>query len=301
MSNNVTKCGFVAIVGRPNVGKSTLMNALLGQKISITSRKPQTTRHRILGIKTDENAQVIYVDTPGMHLGGKSALNRYMNRAANTVLNDVDLVLFVIDITKWTEEDENVLTKMKRENVPVFLIINKVDLIKEKEKLLPKIMDLSKRMDFAEIISLSAKKGHYLNDLEQLIIKNLPDNAAFFPEEQVTDKSERFIVAEIVREKLMRRLQEELPYSLTVEVEKFKVEKDVLHIGAIIWVERDSQKKIVIGKSGSILKEVGKKARIDMENMFERKVHLGLWVKVKAGWSDNENLMKKFGYDEIDI
>ena len=277
------------------------MNGLLGQKISITSRKPQTTRHRILGIKTDDNAQIIYVDTPGMHLGGKSALNRYMNRAANTVLNDVDIVLFVIDITKWTDEDENVLTKMKRENVPVFLIINKVDLIKEKEKLLPIIMDLSKRMDFAEIISLSAKKKHYLDDLEKVIIKNLPDNGALFPEEQVTDKSERFIVAEIVREKLMRRLQEELPYSLTVEVEQFKVEKDILHINAIIWVERDSQKKIVIGKSGGILKEIGRKARIDMENMFERKVNLGLWVKVKAGWSDNENLMKKFGYDEIDM
>lgn len=297
MTNINHKCGFVAIVGRPNVGKSTLMNTLLGQKISITSRKRQTTRHKILGIKSSEQLQVIYVDTPGLHLGGKTAMNRYMNRAATTVFNDVDLVLFVVDINKWTLEDDNVLQKLKREKVPVMLLINKVDKLNQKEKMLPIIADLSKKMAFTEVMPVSAKKGSNLDTLQKLVENYLPDSGPLFPEEQITDKSERFIAAEIIREKLMRRLQQELPYALTTEIEKFKVENNILHIAAVIWVERDTQKKIVIGKSGDVLKEIGKSARIDMEKMFERKVHLDLWVKVKEGWTDSETLMKRMGYD----
>jgi GTP-binding protein Era len=299
MNDVISKCGFVAIVGRPNVGKSTLMNRILGQKISITSRKRQTTRHKILGIKSEQNLQVIYVDTPGMHLGGKTAMNRYMNRTANTVLSDVDLVLFVVDISKWTKEDENVLRRLKRERVPVMLVINKVDQLKQKERLLPMIAELSNKMEFTEVIPVSAKKGNNLDTLQNLIKNYLPESGPLFPEEQITDKSERFIASEIIREKLMRRLQQELPYALTTEIERFSTEKDILHISAVIWVERDTQKKIVIGKNGEVLKEIGKSARIDMEKMFERKVNLQLWVKVKEGWSDNEGLMKRMGYDDI--
>jgi GTP-binding protein Era len=299
MNDIKSKCGFVAIVGRPNVGKSTLMNKILGQKISITSRKRQTTRHRILGIKSAQNLQVIYVDTPGMHLGGKTAMNRYMNRTANTVLSDVDLVLFVVDISKWTKEDENVIRRLKREHVPVMLVINKIDQLKQKEQLLPRIADLSNKMEFTEVIPVSAKKGNNLDTLQNLIKNYLPESGPLFPEEQITDKSERFIASEIIREKLMRRLQQELPYALTTEIERFSTEKGILHIAAVIWVERDTQKKIVIGKNGEVLKDVGRSARIDMEKMFERKVHLVLWVKVKEGWSDNEGLMKRMGYDDI--
>jgi len=299
MTDTEYRCGFIAIVGRPNVGKSSLLNKIMGQKISITSRKRQTTRHRILGIKSEENMQAIYVDTPGMHLGGKTAMNRYMNRAANTVLSDVDVVLFVVDINKWTQEDDNVVERMKRESAPIILVMNKVDNMKDKSALLPMITELSTKMNFAEVVPLSARKGTNIDTLQDLVKHYLPVSGPLFPEEQVTDKSERFIASEIIREKLMRRLQQELPYSLTTQIEKFKMEKNILHIAATIWVERDSQKGIVVGKSGDVLKEIGKQARIDMENAFENKVHLDLWVKVKEGWSDNENLMKRLGYDEL--
>ena len=297
MADKINKCGFVAIVGRPNVGKSTLMNKLLGQKISITSRKPQTTRHRILGIKSTDYQQIIYVDTPGMHLGAKSVMNKYMNRAASTILSDVDLIAFVVDINKWTKEDENVLHKLMRENIPVVLVINKIDMLKRTEEVLPMIAELGKKMDFTDVIPVSAKRGSNLDGFEKIVSKYLPESPPLFPEEQVTDKSERFMASEIVREKLMRRLQQELPYSLTVEIEQFVAKKNMLHINAIIWVERDSQKKIVIGKSGAVLKDVGSSARKDMERLFEQKVHLEMWVKVKEGWSDSENLMKRMGYD----
>lgn len=299
MTDTDYKCGFIAIVGRPNVGKSTLLNKIIGQKISITSRKRQTTRHRILGIKSEENMQAIYVDTPGMHLGGKTAMNRYMNRAANTVLSDVDVVLFVVDITKWTQEDDNVIERLKRESAPVILVMNKVDNMKDKSALLPMITELSEKMAFAEVVPLSARNGTNLETLQELVRQYLPVSGPLFPEEQITDKSERFIASEIIREKLMRRLQQELPYSLTTQIEKFSMEKNILHIAAVIWVERETQKKIVVGKSGEVLKEIGQQARIDMEKTFENKVHLDLWVKVKEGWSDNENLMKRLGYDEL--
>lgn len=292
------RCGFIAIVGRPNVGKSTLMNRVLGQKVSITSRKPQTTRHQILGIKTDENVQAIYVDTPGLHLHAKKAINRYMNRAASTVLNDVDVVVFVVDAARWTEEDENVLSRLKQEKTPVVLVINKIDKLESKKLLLPLIDEWGKRMAFAAVIPLSAKSGDNIDKLEQTVSAHLPESGPLFPEEQITDRSERFLAAELIREKLMRRLSKELPYAVTVQIEKFSMENEVLHIDATIWVARKSQKGIVIGKSGEVLKEVGQKARIDMEKQFECKVFLNLWVKVMEDWSDSEQQLRQLGYDD---
>lgn len=292
------RCGFVAIVGRPNVGKSTLMNRLLGQKISITSHKPQTTRHRILGIKSSEHYQAVYVDTPGVHLNAKKAVNRYMNRAATTTLSDVDVVVFVVDSVRWSEEDENVLNRLKNLSVPVILVVNKVDKNKDKESLLPFMDELSQRMSFAEVVPVSALKGTNVEALEKTIPAYLPESPPFFPDDQVTDRSERFMASEIVREKLMRTLGKELPYALAVEIEQFKEEKSLLSIHALIWVERDSQKKIVIGKGGSHLKLVGQQARKDMEKLFGCKVFLQLWVKVKEGWSDDERALKSLGYND---
>jgi GTP-binding protein Era len=292
------RSGFVAIVGRPNVGKSTLMNHILGQKISITSSKPQTTRHRILGIKTTEECQVIYVDTPGVHLNAKKAMNRYMNRAATTTLEEVELILFLVEANVWTEEDENVLKRLREVKAPVILVVNKVDRIKEKEELLPLLQQLSQKMEFASVIPLSALKGSNVEGLEREVYERLPEAAPMFPEEYVTDRSERFLAAELIREKLMRSLGKELPYSTAVEIESFKEEEGVLRIHGLIWVERDSQKRIVIGKGGAKLKEVGRQARIDMEKLFGSKVFLQLWVKVKEGWSDNERILSSLGYKD---
>jgi GTP-binding protein Era len=286
----------VAIVGRPNVGKSTLMNHILGQKISITSSKPQTTRHRILGIKTEEGYQAIYVDTPGLHLNAKKAMNRYMNRAASTSLDDVDLILFVIDAARWTDEDENVLQRLLGQKTPVVLVVNKVDKIKDKEQLLPLLQELSGKMDFSAVLPLSALKGANVQQLEKEVIKALPESEMIYPEDYVTDRSERFMAAEIIREKLMRTMGKELPYATTVEIEQFHNDDGLLRINGLIWVERASQKKIVIGRGGERLKEIGKQARIDMERLFEAKVFLQLWVKVKEGWSDNERLLNSLGY-----
>lgn len=294
------RSGFVAIVGRPNVGKSTLMNHILGQKISITSSKPQTTRHRILGIKTTDENQVIYVDTPGVHLNAKKAMNRYMNRAATSSIEDVELILFLVEAGTWTEEDENVLQRLKTVKVPVVLLANKVDRIKDKEELFPVLQELSEKMDFVSVIPLSALKGSNVQALEKLVYEQLPEAPPMFPEDYVTDRSERFLAAELIREKLMRGLAKELPYSTAVEIESFKEEKGVLHIHALIWVERQSQKRIVIGKGGEKLKEVGKQARLDMVKLFGNKVFLQMWVKVKEGWSDNERILNSLGYkDEL--
>jgi GTP-binding protein Era len=290
------RSGFVAIVGRPNVGKSTLMNRILGQKISITSSKPQTTRHRILGIKTDERSQCIYVDTPGLHLNAQKAMNRYMNRAATSSLDDVELILFVVDVHRWTEEDENVLKRVREKGTPVALVVNKVDEIKDKEELLPLLQQLSAKMDFAAVVPLSALKGKNVGELEKVVYDALPEGDPVFPEEYVTDRSERFLAAELVREKLMRSLGKELPYATTVEIEQFKEDEGMLRISALIWVERQSQKIIVIGKGGERLKEIGRSAREDMERLFGEKVFLQLWVKVKEGWSDNERILSSLGY-----
>lgn len=292
------RCGYIAIVGRPNVGKSTLMNCMLGQKISITSPKPQTTRHRILGIKTSDRAQLIFVDTPGLHRAAGRAMNRVLNKAALDAIHDVDIILLLVEAGVWTDQDQYLIDKLHDINVPVILVLNKVDRIKRKDELLAFIRDMSEKMPFAGVVPVSAKSGDNLGQLEQLLTDILPVAPALFSEEQVTDRSERFIAAELIREKLMRRLGQELPYALTVEIEQFTAREKLLDISAIIWVERDGQKAIVIGKQGSGLKAVGKQARLDMENIFGQKVFLRLWVKVKEKWSDDERALRSFGYSD---
>ncbi len=292
------RCGYVALVGRPNVGKSTLMNHLIGQKISITSSKPQTTRHRIIGIKTEAAYQAVYVDTPGLHLNAKKAVNRYMNRTARSALADVDLVIFVVEATRWTEDDENVLRQLRAGSVPVVLAVNKIDHLKDKAELLPLLQGLASKMNFADLVPVSALRRSNLEQLEAVVASHLPQGEAIYAEDQITDRSSRFLAAEIVREKLMRTLGQELPYELTVEIEQFKEEDGMLNIAAVIWIERDSQKPIVIGKGGSVLKKVGQAARVDMEKLFDNKVYLQLWVKVKEGWSDDDRALSSLGYTD---
>ena len=291
-----THCGFVAIVGRPNVGKSTLMNHLLGQKISITSRKPQTTRHQILGIWTEAKTQMVFVDTPGMHRGQDKAINRAMNKAADAALTDIDVVLMVVDRTVWTDEDQWVLDKLRRIKAPVVLVINKVDHLDNKKTLLPHIDALHEKYNFAEVVPVSALQGHNLAALTEVLTNRMPKGLFYFPEDQITDKSQRFMAAEIIREKVMRQLGAELPYSTAVEIEQFKFEGRILHIHGLILVERSGQKKIVIGDKGSRIKKVGQDARQDMEQLFEAQVMLNLWVKVKGGWADDERALKSLGY-----
>jgi GTP-binding protein Era len=296
---DVKRCGYVAIVGRPNVGKSTLLNHILGQKLSITSRKPQTTRHTLLGIKTEGDSQVIYVDTPGIHKDEPRAINRYMNRSATSVINDVDVIVFVIERLNWSPEDEVVLERIMNARAPVILAVNKVDQLDDKTKLLPFLEEVSGKAEFASIIPLSALRQDNLDQLELAISQFIPENIHFFPEDQITDRTERFLGAEIVREKIMRQLGHELPYQVTVEIEQFAEENGVLHIGAVILVERDSQKAIVIGKGGTKMRTIGREARLDMESLFDQKVMLNLWVKVKRGWSDDERALRSLGYDEF--
>lgn len=294
-----SRCGYIAIVGRPNVGKSTLLNHILGQKISITSRKPQTTRHRLLGIKTEGLTQAIYVDTPGLHQDNEKAINRYMNRAASSSMVDVDVVVFVVERDRWSEQDDWVLEQVKRANCPVILVINKVDMIKDKELLLPFLEQVSAKMSFADVVPVSAINGTNLDRLEQCINGYLPEGEHFFPDDQITDRSERFLAAELVREKIMRQLGAEVPYSMTVEIEEFKDSGKSLHISALILVERDGQKRIVIGNKGSRLRQIGQEAREDMELMFDRKVMLKLWVKVKSGWSDDDRALRSLGFNDF--
>ncbi len=292
------KCGYISIVGRPNVGKSTLLNRVLGQKISITSRKPQTTRHNILGINTTDDSQMIYVDTPGMHLNVKNAMNQYMNRSANQTLHDVDVILFLVEGLKWTKEDEAVLRKLENSTTPVILVINKTDMVSDKKTLLPHLKELHAKMNFAEVIAVSAKTGKEIEALENIAKKYLQENEHFFPEDQITDRSSRFLAAEIVREKLMRKLGQEIPYAITVEIEQFKEEGGLYDISAAIWVERKGQKAIIIGKKGENLKLIGTQARMDMEKLFDHKVFLQLWVKVKEGWSDDVRALRSLGYGD---
>lgn len=297
MSDPAFKCGYIAIIGRPNVGKSTLLNHLLGLKLSITSRKPQTTRHQILGVKTVQNAQMIFVDTPGIHSGEHRAINRYMNRAASSVIHDVDVILFLVQSLKWTEEDEIVLKKLQSVDVPVVLLVNKVDQVEEKEQLLPYLNELTQKYAFETVIPVSAKRGDNLDELENHLMTLLPENPPFFADDEFTDRSIRFLVAEIIREKLIRELGKELPYQTTVEIERYKDEEKLTRINALILVETKGQKKIVIGDKGARLKSIGSKARLDIEKLIERKVFLQLWVKVKAGWSDSEASLRSLGYD----
>jgi len=295
---NEGHCGYAAIIGRPNVGKSTLLNHNLGKKISITSRKPQTTRHRLLGIKTDGNTQIIYVDTPGLHQRKYNAMNRYLNRAALSSMVGVDVIVWLVEALQWTEEDTFVLNTLAEISTPVILCVNKIDKIPDKNTLLPYLQKVATQYDFREILPISARKGHNLVELESKIIQLLPISIPLFPEKQITDRSERFLVAELIREKLVRRLGEELPYRLTVQIEHFSSEKNLTHISALIWVERQGQKTIVIGKKGKVLKAIGVEARLEMEALLECKVFLQLWVKVKQGWCDDERALQQLGYSE---
>jgi len=291
------KSGYVAIIGRPNVGKSTLLNAILGQKISITAHKAQTTRHKILGIKTDNHIQAIYLDTPGMHKERKRALNRYMNKAATSSLLDANVIIFMVEELKWLDDDELALKNISKLTCPVILVVNKVDATKNKNALLPFLEQLNTKFKFQESIPISAKNNINIDKLEQAVATLLPANPFYFPKEQITDKSERFLVAEIIREKLTRLLGQEVPHDLTVAIESFTTKRDLIHIGAIIYVERDGQKAIVIGKAGSKLKEISTKARLDIEKLLHKKVFLEVWVKVKPGWSDSERSMQELGYE----
>lgn len=303
MSDNTdsptTRCGYVAIVGRPNVGKSTLLNHMLGQKISITSRKPQTTRNNVVGIKTEGDVQLIFVDTPGLHLGQQKAINRYMNRAASTAMKDVDVVVFMVDRFIWTEEDEAVARQLDYINCPIVLAVNKVDQIEDKEALLPHLQKLTEKLNVTEIIPLSALRDINLDRLEKLLIERLPAAVHLYPEDQITDRSSRFMAAEIVREKITRQLGDELPYQMAVEIEEFKQEGNLLNISALILVERDGQKKILIGDKGDRMKLIGQQARMDMEKLFDMKIMLRLWVKVKSGWSDDERALRSLGYNDF--
>jgi GTP-binding protein Era len=292
------RCGYVAIVGRPNVGKSTLLNRLLGQKISITSRKPQTTRHRILGIRTDAAAQVIYLDTPGLHRGAGRAMNRFMNRVAFGAIQDVDVVVSLVEALRWTEEDGFVLRRLKGAGLPVVLAVNKVDRVAEKPRLLPYLAQVAGYFDFVAVIPVSATQGDNLEQLEREVLVHLPQAPAMFPEDQLTDRTERFLAAEIIREKLMCKLGDEVPYRLSVEVDRFAEEQDLTRIDAVIWVERKGQKAIVIGQAGRTLKAVGSEARHDLEELLGRKVFLRTWVKVKEGWSDDERALRQMGYGD---
>ncbi|MBV1951873.1 MAG: GTPase Era [Cycloclasticus sp.] len=296
MTKTPFKTGFVALIGAPNAGKSTLLNNLLGQKISITSRRPQTTRHRILGIKTTDHSQVVYVDTPGMHLGGKKALNKYLNKTADVSMHGVDVVVWVKDDMKWDNNDISILEKLKEANVPAVLAINKIDKISDKEVLLPFIQKISLEHKFTSIIPISALNGKQLDELESLLFKLLPEGELMYPEDQITDSSERFMTTEIIREKLIRRLGQEIPHAITISIDQYKVEEKITRIYAVIWVERDGQKNIVIGDKGAGLKEIGTQARKDLEEMLDTKVYLNLWVKVKKNWSDNERDLISLGY-----
>ncbi len=288
------RSGFVAIVGRPNVGKSSLLNAILGKKISITSYRPQTTRHTIMGIKTRNNTQTVYVDTPGMHLGAKKALNRHMNKVAHQSLIDVNVVVFVVEALKWTDEDEAVCQLLQKVTCPIILVLNKVDLLEEKQKLLAFMQKVSQKIS-AEIMPISVKRDIQVVELENLIQQHLPAGVFYFPEDQVTNVDERFQAAEIVREKLMRFLEKEIPYATSVQLESFEHKDNILHIGALIYVEREGQKRIIIGDKGTKLKEMGTHARLDLEKYFEKKVFLKLWVKVKE-WSNDVNALQSLGY-----
>lgn len=294
-----THAGLIAIVGRPNVGKSTLLNALLGQKISITSRKPQTTRHRILGILTEGHQQAILVDTPGLHSDEKRAINRLMNRAASSSIAEVELVVFLVEGTHWTPDDELVLNKIKKSGSSCILVVNKIDNISEKDDLLPHLKKLGAMHDFNDIVPISASKGQGVDTIRKLCLASLPAGDFWFPEDHITDRSSRFMASEIIREKLIRFTGDELPYSTTVEIEQFKMDdKGIIHINALILVERDSQKRMVIGNKGERLKTIGQEARRDMENLFDSQVFLETWVKVKSGWADDERALRSLGYGD---
>ena len=294
------KCGFAAVIGRPNVGKSTLMNELLGQKLSITSHKPQTTRHRIHGIHSTKQYQIVFIDTPGMHLGGKKSINDYMNRTAASAFADVDVILFVVEAGRWTEEDKVVARKLKHLDIPIILVVNKIDKFADKTELYPYVEQIQQEVSFTALVPISAYKKTNLPTLESEVLKFLPQQPAIFPEDSITDRSMRFLASEIIREKLMRSLGDEVPYGSTVEIEQFKFdpEENRWEINGLILVERAGQKKIVIGNKGAVIKDIGVKARKDLIAMLDARVHLELWVKVKTNWSDDARALASLGYDD---
>ncbi|RLJ17774.1 GTPase Era [bacterium endosymbiont of Escarpia laminata] len=298
MPDNNNRCGYTAIVGRPNVGKSTLMNRIIGLKLAITSHKAQTTRHSILGIKTLDGGQVVYVDTPGIHERADHAMNRYLNRTAKSALTDVDVIIFVVEALRWTSEDNKVLKMLQECSMPVILAINKVDTIKQKEELLPYIAEMAERYAFAEVIPISAKNGKNIATLESRVLKTLPPGDNFFPEDQLTDRPEKFFAAEMVREQITRRYAKELPYAVSVEIERFEEDNGLYRISAVVWVEKPGQKAIIIGKNGAALKSAATQARKSMESFFDCKVYLEVWVKVKRSWSSDESALIRLGYGD---
>ncbi|MCD6038758.1 MAG: era [Gammaproteobacteria bacterium] len=293
----IEKCGYVAIIGRPNVGKSTLLNDIIGEKISIISPKPQTTRCQILGIKTVKNVQAIYIDTPGLHSAEARAMNRYMNRLANSVIVDADVIIFMVEALRWYEEDEGVLEKLEKTTAPVILAINKMDLLKDKNLLLPFIDRLKDKFLFTQIVPLSVKKRKNIEALEKIINQLLPEKPHFFLEQQITDKDEHFQIAELIREKVIQMTAQEVPYCTTVIIDSLKWKNNLLNINAVIWVEREGQKPIIIGKNGEKLKKIGTLARKDIEKLFGTKVFLRLWVKVKSNWTNNDKLLQGLGFE----
>jgi GTP-binding protein Era len=297
-SPSENRCGYVAIVGRPNVGKSTLLNRMVGHKLAITSHKPQTTRHSILGIRSRPGGQILFVDTPGIHQRGEQALNRYLNRTARAVLKDVDLVLFVVEAHVWTPEDEAVLSALESIRVPCIAAVNKIDRLADKAELLPCLDGLSKKRAFDALVPVSATKGDQVEALEQRILQALPEGPNIYPGEQLSDRPESFFAAELLREQLTRRYAKELPYQLSVEIERFREEGNLYRINALIWVERPAQKAIVVGKQGEALKVAAREARLEMERFFGCKVHLEVWVKVKRSWSSDETALSRLGYWE---
>lgn len=292
------RCGFVAVVGRPNVGKSTLVNALVGRKVSIVTSRPQTTRQRVIGVATGSAAQLLFVDTPGMHRRERRALNRYMNRSAQASLADADIVLVVVEAGRWTEEDDDVLARAQAAGPPVMLALNKIDRIRPREAMLPLLQEAAARAEFAAVVPISAERGENLDRLRALLEAAVPEGPALFPPEQWSNRDERFHIAEVVREKLMRRLREELPYGLAVEIERLgESEQGRLEVDAVVWVEREAHKAIVIGKGGELLKAAGQAARLELKARFNRPVHLQIWVKVHENWTDRDADLKRLGYD----
>ena len=292
------RCGFVTVVGRPNVGKSTLVNRIVGRRCSITSSRPQTTRHRILGIATSDTSQIVFVDTPGIHTGHSRALNRYMNRVASRALIGVDLIIMVVEASGWVPDDDHILARIGAETTPVVLVLNKIDRIKRREAMLPVLGDTARRYDFAVTVPVCARTGESLDRLRSVVEMRMPAGAPVFPKEQFTDRSEAFLAAEIVREKIIRRLGQELPHRLTVEIERFDEQKQRTLVNVLVWVERKQHKAIVIGRDGGRLKEAGTAARLDIARMLGRPVHLEMWVKVREGWSDDERALRALGFAE---
>ncbi len=293
-------CGYVAIVGRPNVGKSTLLNRLMGQKLAITAHKAQTTRHHILGVKTrPREGQILYVDTPGIHERQDHALNRCLNRTARSVLEGVDLALFVVEAGRWTREDERVLQDLRRAAVPTIVAVNKIDRLPRRDVLLPYLAELDGRYDFAALVPVSARKGDQVEDLERAVLQRLPEGGPQFPEDQLSDRPESFFAAELLREQLTRRYDAELPYRLSVEIERFREEGNRYRIDALVWVERPAQKAILLGKGGRSMKAAASRARREMERFFGRKVHLEVWIKVRKSWSSDERALADLGYGDV--